>query len=104
MAPQPPEQRSRHVVSYLAPEVATKSPDRASVDTQKNEPGPRGPGSAGALANAVGKRSGNGPDPGAHQADTVEIGLFPGALFSPLARLVALVEQFDFLELIEGFS
>ncbi len=48
--------------------------------------------------------SGNGPDAGAHQADAVEIGLFPGALFSPLAGLVALVEELDFLQFIERFA
>ncbi len=60
--------------------------------TAKNKPGPCGPGSGGGLAKAAGKVSGNGPDAGAHQADAVEIGLFPGTLFSPLAGLVALVQ------------
>src|SRR6266478_9562104 len=46
------------------------------------------------------KSSGDGPEAGAHQADAVEIGLFPGVFFSPLAGLVALVQQFDFLELL----
>src|SRR5665647_814710 len=38
------------------------------------------------------------------QADTVEIGLFPGVFFRALARLIALVQQLDFLELLEGFT
>src|SRR5258705_13853356 len=50
------------------------------------------------------KSSGDGPEAGAHQADTVEIGLFPGVFFSPLAGLVALVQQLDFLELLERFA
>ena len=40
---------------------------------------------------------------GAHQADGVELGLLVGGLLGPLAHLVALVEQLDLLELLEGF-
>src|ERR1700741_3327395 len=42
--------------------------------------------------------------PRAHQADRVEIGLFPGALLGALARLIALVEQLDLLELLESLA
>jgi hypothetical protein len=44
------------------------------------------------------------PKPGAHQADRIHVGLLPGALLGALARLVALVEQFDLLELLERFA
>jgi len=70
----------------------------------KEKPGPRGPGFDNRIADEEEKASGNGPDPGAHQTDAVEIGLFPGVLFRPLARLIALVQQFDLLEFIEGFA
>src|SRR6266536_1642601 len=37
--------------------------------------------------------SGDGAEPGAHQADRVHVGLLAGVLFGALAGLVALVEQ-----------
>jgi len=40
---------------------------------------------------------------GPHQADGVELGLFVGGLFGALAHLVALIEQFDFLQLFKRF-
>ena len=36
-------------------------------------------------------RSGDDAEPGAHQSDAVEIGLFAGAFLGALARLVALI-------------
>src|SRR6202051_2390589 len=39
----------------------------------------------------------------AHQRDVVELGLFGGVFGLALADLVALVEQFDLLELLKGF-
>ena len=48
--------------------------------------------------------SGDGADAGAHQADRVDVGLLAGVLFGALARLVALVEQFDLLQFLEGFA
>src|SRR5258707_441283 len=56
------------------------------------------------LPDAGRKTSGNRPDACAHQADTVEVGLFPGAFFGAFARLIALVQELDFLELLEGFA
>jgi len=49
-------------------------------------------------------RSGNRPDPGPHQPDAVEIGMLPRVFFGALARLIALVEQLDFLELLESLG
>ncbi len=43
-------------------------------------------------------------DPGAHQADAVEIGLLPGAFFGTFPRLIAFVEQFDLLEFLERLA
>ena len=40
-------------------------------------------------------------DPGAHQADAVEIGLLAGAFLGAFAGLVAFVQQFDLLQLLE---
>ena len=47
---------------------------------------------------------GNRSDAGAHQADTVEIGLLAGALLGAFARLIALVQQLDFLEFLESLG
>src|SRR6185437_7751533 len=44
------------------------------------------------------------PDAGAHQADTVEIGLLASAFLGALARLVALVEKLDLLEFLERLA
>jgi hypothetical protein len=80
------EQPSKLVVSYLAPNQSTKS-QVASLWTSEKNPD---------LAARVwwfGKKTdlGNRPDAGAHQADTVEIGLLAGALLCAFARLIALV-------------
>jgi hypothetical protein len=40
----------------------------------------------------------------AHQADAIKFGLFSGIVHGAFAHLVALVEQLDFLELLEGFG
>ena len=45
-----------------------------------------------------------GPGAVAHQADGVELGLLAGVLLGALARLVALVEQLDLLQLLEGLA
>jgi hypothetical protein len=45
-----------------------------------------------------------GPGAVAHHADGVELGLLAGFFLSPLACLVALVEQLDLLELLERFA
>ena len=47
-------------------------------------------------------RSGAGA--AAHQADGVELGLLAGILLGALAHLVALVEQLDLLQLLEGLA
>ena len=56
------------------------------------------------VQSADGKASGNRPEARAHQADAVEIGLFTGVLLGALARLVALVQEFDFLQLLESLA
>ena len=92
-------------VSYLEPNRSTKPAMAGPVEIDQEKPGPHGPGSRNRVADEEERKaSGNGPDPGAHQTDTVEIGLFPGVLFSPLARLIALVQQFDLLQFVEGFA
>src|ERR1700754_728496 len=53
-------------------------------------------------AQTAASRSGDRPDTGAHKSDAVEIGLLAGAFLGALAGLVALVEQLDLLELLEG--
>src|SRR4029077_10678579 len=50
------------------------------------------------------KGSGDGAETGAHQTDRIHVGLFAGAFLGALARLVALVEQFDLLQLLERFG
>src|ERR1041385_5784494 len=40
----------------------------------------------------------------AHSADAVELGLLARVLGDALARLIALIEQLDLLELLEGFG
>src|SRR3954469_9137692 len=47
---------------------------------------------------------GSGAGAGAHQADSVELGLLAGGLLLALADLVALVEQLDLLHLVEGLA
>lgn len=46
--------------------------------------------------------SGDGADAGAHQADAVEVGLLAGVFLGAFAGLVALVEELDLLQLLEG--
>ncbi len=41
---------------------------------------------------------------GAHQRDAVELGLLGGVFRLALAHLIALVEQFNLLELVEGLA
>src|SRR6202035_542769 len=65
------------------------------------KPGPRGPGFDVLWQVTECCASGDGPDACAHQADTVEIGLFAGVFFGAFAGLIALVQQLDFLELFE---
>ena len=77
---------------------------RHTVDTNA-KPGPCGPGfdefsAVGPLA----APSGDGADAGAHQADAVQVGLLAGVFFGALARLVALVEELDLLQFLEGFG
>src|SRR5262245_29114948 len=48
--------------------------------------------------------SGNDAEAGAHQSDTVEVGLFARALFGAFARLIAFVQELDLLELLEGLG
>lgn len=48
--------------------------------------------------------SGHRPDPRTHQADAVEIGLFTSAFLGALTRLIALIEQFDLLELFKRLA
>src|SRR5438094_3134328 len=48
--------------------------------------------------------SGRGAVAYAHQADGIELGLLTRALLGAFAHLVALVEQFDLLELFESLA
>src|SRR4051795_6836486 len=47
---------------------------------------------------------GSGAGAGAHQADSVELGLLAGGLLLALADLIALVEQLNLLHLVEGLA
>src|SRR4051794_24287630 len=38
---------------------------------------------------------------GPHQADAVEVGLFPGALLGALARVVPFIQEFHFFQFLE---
>jgi hypothetical protein len=51
-----------------------------------------------------GRLSGGRGAPHPHQGDIVEFGLFGVVLGFPLARLIALIEQFDLLEVFEGLG
>src|SRR6185312_313823 len=70
------------------------------------EPGPCGSGSDAVLrfgGSVTPSALGDDAEPSAHQPDAVEVGLLPGALLGALAGLVALIEQFDLLQFLEGF-
>src|SRR3984893_18983144 len=92
------------LAAYRASRRFTKS-GVAGLWTSKRNPGPRGPGFRWCCSwETKGSASGDGPEAGTHQPDTVEICLFPGVFFGALARLIALVQQLDLLEVLEGFT
>ena len=50
------------------------------------------------------KASGDGADAGAHQADRIHVGLLAGVFLGALARLVALIQKFNLLQLLERLA
>ena len=68
------------------------------------KPGPCGSGFGKLLDDLAASGSGDGANAGAHQPDAVEVGLLAGVLLGAFAGLVALVEQLDLLQLLEGLG
>src|SRR5438552_18475998 len=80
--------------SATAPETAGQAPNRSP----REKPGPHGPGSKTKACRSASDRD---AQTGTHQANAVEVGLFPGAFLGALARMVPFVLEFDFLEFLE---
>jgi len=77
-----------HTLGQASPPRKPVHPVDRERERGKEKPGPCGPGSWQCeWKSAVSEASGDGPDPGPHQADAVEVGLLPRILLGPLARL-----------------
>src|SRR4029453_1767612 len=107
---QPPNARPRrirrgpwHSATIARGKARLQGAGRHAVDSKDENPDLAGPGSQilGGLAVAA---LGDGTHAGTHQADAGEIGLLAGAFLGAFAGLVALVQELDLLELLEGFA
>ncbi|TCU59044.1 hypothetical protein EDE10_1307 [Bradyrhizobium sp. Y-H1] len=75
-----------------------------AVDSTYENPDLAGPGLANSNVVWLPAGSGYRADAGPHQADAVEVGLLTGVFLGALAGLVALVQELDLLQFLEGLG